>query len=263
MEKNIKLLLLICFILYQNNANSQNYKIEYYTYTKNTVDTTGIRSYLIFNNSNSVFVWKSINNSIKKNKEISDESDTKITFKKVINDTIGTRVYNDYSKKQIILREPLLENNFKVIDYKVKINWKIENEFKKIGNLKCQKAYGVFRGRNYIAWFTTTFPLPTGPWKLQGLPGLILEAYDENKEVNFIFKSLNRYSKEKEKIRIPLSKDAITIKEFVKKKDDIHRKIINQYLSKLPRGVKVKSSHKAKRKGIETKFEWEEEIKED
>ena len=255
MKLKVKILLLFCIILYQNNTNSQNYKVDYFTYTKNTVDTSGIRSYLIFNNNNSVFVWKSINNSTNKNKEISDDSETKINFKKVINDTIGTRVYNDYSEKQIILREPLLENNFKVIDNKVKINWKIVNEFKNIGNLKCQKAYGVFRGRRYIVWFTTTFSVPAGPWKLHGLPGLILEAYDENKEVNFIFKSINSYSKEK--IRIPSNKGAITIKEFVKKKDDIHNKIINQYLSKLPRGVKVKSSHNSKRKGIETKFEWE------
>ena len=121
MKLKVKILLLFCIILYQNNTNSQNYKVDYFTYTKNTVDTSGIRSYLIFNNNNSVFVWKSINNSTNKNKEISDDSETKINFKKVINDTIGTRVYNDYSEKQIILREPLLENNFKVIDNKVKI----------------------------------------------------------------------------------------------------------------------------------------------
>lgn len=263
MKSNIKNLLIVYFLLTQINVISQNYKLEYYTYTNNTVDTTGIKSYLIFNNRKSLFVWKSIINNMKREKSTSDKGEAKINYKKIINDTIGTRVYNDYSKKQIILREPLLENNFKVVDYKTKINWKIENEFKKIGNLKCQKAYGKFRGRNYIAWFTTAFPLPTGPWKLQGLPGLILEAYDENKEVNFIFKNLYKYNLVKERIKISLSNDTISIKEFVKKKDDIHRKIINQYLSKLPRAVKVKSSHDSERKGIEKKFEWEEEIKEE
>ena len=71
-----------------------------------------------------------------------------------------------------------------------KIQWEIMNETKKIGNIVCHKAKGYFRGREYTAWFTNSIPLAFGPWKLQGLPGLILEAYDTNKEVYFYFKSI-------------------------------------------------------------------------
>jgi len=49
----------------------------------------------------------------------------------------------------------------------------------------CQKAEGDFRGRHYIAWFSNKILIPDGPWKLCGLPGLILEAYDEKKTVYF------------------------------------------------------------------------------
>ncbi|WP_066225140.1 GLPGLI family protein [Formosa haliotis] len=71
-----------------------------------------------------------------------------------------------------------------------KITWEISSETKTIGDFNCVKATTSFRGRDYTAWFTTAIPLPYGPWKLQGLPGLILEAYDTHKEVYFYFKSI-------------------------------------------------------------------------
>ena len=69
--------------------------------------------------------------------------------------------------------------------------WAIEKEQKKIGRFNCQKATAKFRGRQYTAWFTMEIPVSYGPWKLHGLPGLILEAYDEAKEIQFIFKSID------------------------------------------------------------------------
>tara|TARA_R110002049_G_scaffold65035_1_gene170960 strand:+ start:89282 stop:90106 length:825 start_codon:yes stop_codon:yes gene_type:complete len=83
------------------------------------------------------------------------------------------------------------------------INWKILDETKKIGKLDCTKATCSFKGRDYTAWFSTSIPLPYGPWKLQGLPGLILEAYDTDKEIYFYFKSIEYPSKKDLKITIP------------------------------------------------------------
>lgn len=57
-----------------------------------------------------------------------------------------------------------------------KISWKISKESQKILNYTCYKATTTFRGREYIAWFTPELPYNYGPWKLQGLPGLILKA---------------------------------------------------------------------------------------
>tara|TARA_R110002049_G_scaffold291871_1_gene476035 strand:- start:1309 stop:1926 length:618 start_codon:yes stop_codon:yes gene_type:complete len=111
-----------------------------------------------------------------------------------------------------------------------KIEWKISNDKKKIGNFDCIKATGNFRGRNYTAWFTKSIPLAYGPWKLQGLPGLILEAYDTNKEVYFYFKSIKYPLKEKIEITKPNPKsdnnDWITLDEYKNLLKNLHEKNI-------------------------------------
>lgn len=65
------------------------------------------------------------------------------------------------------------------------IKWILHPDHKLVGNYNCQKATTYFRGRDYTVWFTPEIPISFGPWKLNGLPGLILEAYDSDHEVFF------------------------------------------------------------------------------
>ena len=107
------------------------------------------------------------------------------------------------------------------------MNWKIEKETKKLGKFNCKKATTSFRGRNYTAWFTTEIAVPFGPWKLNGLPGLILEAYDTNKSVYWYFKSVEYPTKVKESVKymlVPTKAKILTYEEFKvlqKKEQDI------------------------------------------
>ncbi len=47
---------------------------------------------------------------------------------------------------------------------------------------ECNKATTNFAGRTYTAWFTTEIPLPFGPYKFGGLPGLILKIEDAEQQ---------------------------------------------------------------------------------
>lgn len=75
---------------------------------------------------------------------------------------------------------------------KHKIDWTITAEKRDIGGYACYKATGQFGGRTYEAWFTEEIPFSVGPWKLNGLPGAILEANDSTNEVRFRYAGLDK-----------------------------------------------------------------------
>lgn len=103
------------------------------------------------------------------------------------------------------------------------INWAIDAETKEIGGLQCQKATGRFKGRDYTAWFCSQLPYSNGPWKLGGLPGLILEAYDTKKEVWFSFESFENSLPVTAGIGIPETALHTSAKEFEQYKEALKR----------------------------------------
>lgn len=104
-----------------------------------------------------------------------------------VTNEIGFRYYYDKKVDSLYSRDI----GFRLVKEEIPdLRWVLHNETKTIGKYICNKATTDFRGRKYTAWYTTEIPLPFGPWKLHGLPGLILEAYDTNKEVFWYFKAL-------------------------------------------------------------------------
>lgn len=64
-------------------------------------------------------------------------------------------------------------------------NWKLIDETKAINTINCKKAKVTFKGRNWIAWYSTEIPLPYGPYKFSGLPGLIIKITDDRGDYDF------------------------------------------------------------------------------
>lgn len=56
--------------------------------------------------------------------------------------------------------------------------WNITDSISMILGYECMRAETNFRGRHWVVWFTFDIPVSDGPWKLCGLPGLILQAQD-------------------------------------------------------------------------------------
>ena len=58
------------------------------------------------------------------------------------------------------------------------IDWQMQNADSVVCGYSCSKAVGKWRGRRWTVWYSMDIPIDDGPWKLQGLPGLILHAED-------------------------------------------------------------------------------------
>lgn len=97
-----------------------------------------------------------------------------------------------------------------------KLGWTLKEEHKEVLGYDCQRATCSFRGRDWEAWFTGEIPLPYGPWKLQGLPGLILEAADTKKEYRFTATGMER-PKDSRKMQIPAEHVTQTKREKARK----------------------------------------------
>lgn len=66
------------------------------------------------------------------------------------------------------------------------IEWEICDSIKTIMNYDCYMARAEYHGREWIVWFSDEIPIQDGPWKLYGLPGIILEAKDTTGQYHFI-----------------------------------------------------------------------------
>ena len=167
-------------------------------------------------------------------------------------------------KSNIILHKQKLLDKVILVEEKIqKIPWAIDlSEKKTVMGYSCTKATGTFRGRQYTVWFTEEIPIQLGPWKLNGLPGMILEAYDAYNEVSFVSEKIENFKEPtKNGFDFPYESnkyEIIDLKEYVSQKHEEINNKIDLIISKLPRDSKVTNIERVKYKGgIELKYEWE------
>ena len=58
------------------------------------------------------------------------------------------------------------------------MTWNLEEGNKVISGYTCNKATTTYGGRAWTVWYAPEIPSTAGPWKFNGLPGLILAAGD-------------------------------------------------------------------------------------
>ena len=91
------------------------------------------------------------------------------------------------NKNQFTLYDQLTgaKSAYRSIDSLGTPSWKLHSDTMTILGQLCQKATTSFRGRNFVAWFARKIPFAVGPWKFEGLPGLVLKADDTRNQFHF------------------------------------------------------------------------------
>jgi GLPGLI family protein len=120
----------------------------------------------------------------------------------------------DTNTKNIIFNERVIKANNKVTVYTVtkdskiryeepaSLQWVLYSDTKIINGVKCQMAAINKYGRRWIAYFSKDYPQSLGPYKFNGLPGLIFELYDTRDDYHF---TVTKVEKDSEDFRYNLT----------------------------------------------------------
>lgn len=87
-------------------------------------------------------------------------------------------VLTDLGKSEVTTVEAIYPYRYLTNEPLAKIDWEITEETQTLNNLICRQAIGKLYGKEWSVWYTEEIPSPAGPWKLRGLPGLIVKAED-------------------------------------------------------------------------------------
>ena len=109
---------------------------------------------------------------------------------------LKTYIYKNYPEGRMTVTDGLILQDYRYVDSLHTQTWTMGDSTREVLGYTCQQATANFRGRLWTAWFATDIPVSDGPWKLGGLPGLILEAYDEGQQHVFTAVGLERVKDE-------------------------------------------------------------------
>jgi len=214
---------LIAFTFTKNNCQELTGYITYkQVIVHDTLDksenTTEGTLYFNATEGNSVYITGRKKNPDQPSKnEYQKKQDGSYSVKRVnAGSKTGKIIFKSSRSKELIFLQDCFGKSYLVKDDYPKINWSILDSSKDIRNLICQKAEGDFRGRHYTAWFTNKIPIADGPWKLCGLPGLILVAYDEKKHFQFEVQTIDFPKPISEPIEVPKLGESIDFLSFYK-----------------------------------------------
>lgn len=97
----------------------------------------------------------------------------------------NTKIITDLSAQSIRVQIFTGLRDYEYTSAQPVLNWSLSSGDSIVNGISCQKATCNYAGRNYVAWYAEDIACPYGPYIFGGLPGLIMEIHDFNR--NWIF----------------------------------------------------------------------------
>jgi GLPGLI family protein len=87
-------------------------------------------------------------------------------------------VLKNYPKEKMTVTDDITPEDYIYEENKSDLKWTFLNGTLTVCDYICNKAVASFGGREWTVWYAPEITISDGPWKLYGLPGLILKASD-------------------------------------------------------------------------------------
>ncbi len=211
MEKQIKLILLLCFFTQSlfsqqiKSTNPSDMQMVSVASKKQVLDTCVFKVHYKMLSVNDVelpdnkkenFMLLEIGNSISKFTDyqlwMADSlkdvyTEKNVSMEELINKLMplmkgGTslNIFKNYPDGKLTVTDRIpLSGTFKYVENIDEPEWNLSSGSLEVCGYNCNKATTSYRGRNYTAWYAPDIPVSDGPWKFSGLPGLILKIEDD------------------------------------------------------------------------------------
>jgi GLPGLI family protein len=95
------------------------------------------------------------------------------------------RIFKNYPEGRITTTDRIPLDSYLYTENLPLFEWTITGDTDSISGFKVQRATTHFGGREWIAWFAPEIPFNDGPYKFNGLPGLILKIHDTRNHYAF------------------------------------------------------------------------------
>ena len=179
----------------QDVDDAFKYRASYLlTYQPNATDTASISSetmrlYLGDRVSKYMSMGKDLKDSIKVDRSRGFDQEAFRARAAKTRTEFDFTIYKDIPNQKIAYHLKVLADHLNYEEELSLFNWVIQSASKTINGFQAQMATTSFAGREYTAWFTPEIPIADGPYKFNGLPGLILEVRDSKDHYVFELES--------------------------------------------------------------------------
>ena len=90
------------------------------------------------------------------------------------------QVWTDYPEGQVTVRDAIPPSIYETQEKRKPIKWTLNDSTLTVAGYLCKTAVCQLHGRKWTVRYAEDIPTTAGPWKLCGLPGLIVEAVSDD-----------------------------------------------------------------------------------